>query len=83
MSIDSGYFFSTLIIPRILQLSAEKIMSKNKNPNNLGEWTGSKLTSYIIKSILLIDYKVGRLFKLIGINIPGLSCYIICKKKDF
>lgn len=75
--IDSGYFFFTLLIPRIIK----KISSKSDEKlDNLGTWKGGKLTTTIIKSILLFDYKIGRVFKFIGINLPGLSCYIICQK---
>lgn len=81
ISIDSGYFFTTLIIPRILQLMVEKLISKNRNPDNLGRWTGSKLSTSIIKNVLMIDYKIGEILKFVGINLPGLSCYIICKKQ--
>ena len=35
----------------------------------------------IIKSILLLDYKINRCIKVLGINLPGLSCYVICKKR--
>ena len=79
--IDSGYFFSILIIPRLIQLIIEKVSSKkNKELDNLGTWEGGKSTSAIIKTILLLDYKIGRVFKFIGINLPGLSCYVICQK---
>jgi len=81
-SYDDGYFFSTLIIPRIFQLVLEKTIRKNKKPSNLGTWTGSKLTSYIIEKVLMIDYKMGKIFKHMGINLPGLSCYIICKRNN-
>lgn len=81
--IESGYFFSTLIIPRIAQLAMEKVMPKsNKDPENLGEWRGGKLTTTLVKNILLIDYKIGSLLKFAGINLPGLSCYMICKKNN-
>ncbi|SEH05289.1 methyltransferase domain-containing protein [Candidatus Venteria ishoeyi] len=80
--IDSGYFFSILIIPRIIELVIEKTSSKkNKDSDNLGTWEGGKMTSAIIKNILLFDYKIGRMFKLFGINFPGLSCYVICQKQ--
>lgn len=80
--IDSGYFFSVLIFPRLLQLFIEKAqLKKNKELGNLGTWKGGKLITAIVKNILLLDYEIGRVFKLLGINLPGLSCYIICKKK--
>ena len=79
--IDSGYFFFILIIPRLIQLFREKIASnKSQELGNLGTWKGGKLISAIIKTILLLDYITGRAFKFIGINLPGLSCYVICQR---
>lgn len=79
--IESGYFFSSLTIPRIAQLGLEKIKpNNNKNPENLGEWKGGKLKTALVKNILLLDYKIGSVLKYVGINLPGLSCYMICKK---
>lgn len=80
-SFNSGYFFSILITPRVLQLIVEKVLAKNKRPDNLGKWRGSKATTSLIKNVLLLDFKIGEFLKIIGINLPGLSCYIICKKK--
>lgn len=81
--IDSGYFFSILIIPRLIQIISEKTWSKkNKDIDNLSSWKHGKLTSAIIKNILLADYRIGRIFKFFGINLPGLSCYVICTKQN-
>jgi len=79
--IEGGYFFSTLIIPRCASLIFEKIRPKKLDQlKNLGNWDRGKTITYILKTILLIDYQIGRIFKKLKINIPGLSCYAICRK---
>ncbi|WP_142783953.1 methyltransferase domain-containing protein [Changchengzhania lutea] len=80
--LDSGYFFFSLLIPRIVNLLIERFKTRHLNDlGNLGNWKGGKMSTSIIKSILLIDYQIGRFFKRLHIHIPGLSCYMICKKK--
>lgn len=80
--ITGGYFFSILIGPRLIQIFKERISSeKAPELGNLGTWKGGKLISRVIKTILMLDYQIGRLFRFFGVNLPGLSCYIVCQKK--
>lgn len=82
---DVGYFFSSLILPRIIQVIKEKITKPNLATGTTGlvEWNGSNGITALIKSILLLDYKISKLFKSIfGKSLPGLSNYIICKKRE-
>lgn len=80
--LNNGYFFSTLIIPRIIQKMLEKIKGAPlTEPNGAGGWNGNKFISKIYELLLLCDFYFFRLFSCIGINIPGLSAYAICKLK--
>jgi len=82
-TISSGYFFTSLLLPRILQRSKERFL-KIEDENTItgvGDWNGSEFTTSLIKNVLLIDYKITRLFQKIGIKIPGLSCYSVCIDK--
>ncbi|MDO7172751.1 methyltransferase domain-containing protein [Mariniflexile sp. AS56] len=81
--IEGGYFFTTLLITRCFQLIIEKTASKkNKNLDNLGNWKGNRVLTKITKNTLLLDFHVSRLLKKTGLNLPGLSCYIICSSKE-
>jgi hypothetical protein len=44
-----------------------EILLKKKRKETITEWNGNK-------------FKVSLLFKKVGINLPGLSCYCLCKK---
>jgi trans-aconitate methyltransferase len=81
--INMGYFFFSLIPPRILQVFKEKISKPDLSNSTTGlvEWNkGQGLTAFI-KNILLIDFGVTNFIKKIsGLSLPGLSNYIICKK---
>lgn len=79
--IKNGYFFSSLLIPRVLSLLKEAIFSRKEIPNTkLGIWNGSRKTTQFIKRVLLLDYfissKISKIF-----NFPGLSTYAVCKKQ--
>jgi hypothetical protein len=78
-----GYFFFSLIPPRILQTLKEKISKPDLTNETTGlvEWNRSKFVTNLIKGILLFDYKIYKFIKsTTGFSLPGLSNYIVCKK---
>ncbi len=77
--IDSGYFFTSLMKVRALQKIMEEILGE-KEQKGLAVSNYSKNKSDIIKSFLLLDFKIMQLFHKFGIKIPGLSTYAICRK---
>ena len=50
---------------------------KNKG---IGEWKSSRFITNIIVFILYLDYMFLKSLRLLGVNMPGLSNYMICKK---
>lgn len=79
--IESGYFFLSLVPARILQWLKEKVIGQpNKPTTDVAEWRGGSFITGFIKSILIFDYTITSLFKKAGINVPGLSNYIVCRK---
>ncbi len=80
-ALKTGYFFTSLIAPRIIQLLKEKMFGRPEAPStDLVEWKGGNFITSLLKNVLMVDYKIGSLIKKAGINIPGLSNYTICKK---
>jgi trans-aconitate methyltransferase len=75
-----GYFFLSLYLARILAWCKEKITRDKKETTGLVEWQGGKTTTLFVKGILMADFYLSRLFRSIGIKLPGLSNYIVCKK---
>lgn len=79
-----GYFFSSLIPPRILQVWKEKISKPDLNNETTGlvEWKKGKGTTNFIKGVLVFDHHMTHFIKQITtLSLPGLSNYIICKKR--
>lgn len=78
--IEMRYFFFSLLLPRWLQVRREK-----KNPTQsdaqrgVSAWTGGRLKTGVLKSILVLDWKCSELLNRVGITLPGLSLYCLCR----
>ncbi len=77
--IKSGYFFFSLIPPRLFQKLFEAL-GWRKAKTSIDNWNGSNTVSRIISSILWADFRICHALSSIGIHLPGLSCYCLCKK---
>jgi hypothetical protein len=77
--IKSGYFFFSLLPVRLLQLLFEKT-GLRKPKKSIDNWNGNKVVTNIISTILRADFRICYALSSIGMHLPGLSCYCICKK---
>lgn len=77
---ETGYFFFSLLPWRALQKLKEKIFGRPEKNYGLGAWTHGPFLTGLVKHWLLIDFAITRFFKRIGITMPGLSNYSICRK---
>lgn len=74
-----GYFFFSLLFPRLLQVMTERI-KKNTVDTGIGQWESKGLLDDFIVNVLMIDYKLTKFCVKLGIKFPGLSNYMVCKK---
>lgn len=81
--VELGYFFWILIIPRCIQKMVELIFKNKEKKTGLSTWNGGKLITTSFTQILYLDFIVSKFFNKIGIKIPGLSNYIVCKKNNY
>jgi hypothetical protein len=73
-----GYFFTILLIPRIINIIIEKIQKDKKiEVQGLSTWNGGRFKSKIIEYILIFDFFI---FKIFNNKFPGLSNFVICRK---
>lgn len=76
----TGYFYSSLILPRMLKVMKEKIANTpSPEYSDLNHWNKGKFITSLVKNTLLIDFHISNLLKKIGIKLPGLSSYAICQ----
>jgi hypothetical protein len=77
---DSGYFFTCLLLPRLLCKVKELLFGYNKNAEKgIGDYNGNKWSALLIRTVLKWDYFLGRAIRKLGIKPPGLSCYCVCR----
>lgn len=77
----SGYFFSPLLIPRVLNLLKEKLFPTTRDDQQgIANWTHGALVSNTISSILYISNWLGLQLSKVGVHLPGLTTWTICKK---
>lgn len=80
--VDDGYFFFSLLIPRFLQKKIELLWKEKERPvTGIGGWNGGKTISWLYEKILLCDFLVTSILRKVGIKLPGLSTFVICKQQ--
>jgi hypothetical protein len=77
--LHSGTFFASLLLPRCIQVLKEMWFGA-KEQEGIGAWKGGRFASAILKAILVSDFRFGFLLSKLGIRLPGLSMFLICKR---
>ena len=75
-----GYFFFSLLPLRFLDVMKEKLKLTDKDAKGVASWK-EKSSDSIIKSVLIFDYKFTSFLRNLGIKLPGLSNYVICRPR--
>ena len=80
----SGYFFGSLVLPRLLQVAMEKLFpKKEEDAKGVGAWKGQGTIDGLIKSVLVMDFRLSELISTsTPLTLPGLSTYVLCKIRD-
>ena len=73
--VDKGYYFTTLLLFRKL----DKFLKKDKEAS-IDNWEGGNAKTFFINTLLKADFMTSLLLKKLGLHVPGLSCYCLCKK---
>lgn len=77
--VEIGYFFSTLIGLRLLEKTMDRLNPK-RHAEGIANWNGGKLLTAIVYNSLLLDFKLSLFLERLGIKLPGLSNYVVCRK---
>jgi SAM-dependent methyltransferase len=78
--VDSGYFFFSLLAPRLLRLVGERFL-KVGAAANLGQWQAGPGVTALVTGALAIDDGICRSTRALGLTLPGLSCWALCQKR--
>jgi len=74
-TVSSGYFFASLLLPRVLQ----KILRRQSA--GAAAWNHGPTVTRMVKSVLNSDAACCRLLSNFKLHLPGLSCYLIARKQ--
>lgn len=78
--IQTGYAFNSLFIIRLIQTFFEKYTATYSVANtSIENWNGGKILTRLLTHTFLMEFKISWYLSRIGIKIPGLSCYCICR----
>jgi 2-polyprenyl-3-methyl-5-hydroxy-6-metoxy-1,4-benzoquinol methylase len=76
---EIGYFFTSLVPLRVLEKMRDRWSGKHA-AEGLANWDKGPFVTKTLKSMLILDTKISGMLRRLGVKMPGLSNYIICKK---
>lgn len=76
---ETGYFFFSLLLARILVWAKERILGAKKYTTGLVEWDKGPFITGLVQGALVSDYRISQVLRKLGIRLPGLSNYTLCK----
>lgn len=79
--VDSGYLFSSLLLPRALSKAVAALRRGNKADHGIGTWQGGPQKTRLITRALELDNAVLLGANKLGLAIPGLSTWALCKTR--
>ena len=79
-TIDSGYLFASLLPARLAQIVGERVFRMGREPVGLSAWRRERLVTSSIAAALTLDGRIGLALRRVGVGLPGLSTFAICRK---
>lgn len=73
-----GYFFNSLLPVRFLQKQIEKKDTRGSQ-ESIHNWKGGSLLTRFLTGWFWTEFKITWYLARLGIRIPGLTCYCICR----
>lgn len=81
-SLKKGYFFTSLLLPRYLEKIVQSREAKKEiKGTGLSSWDKNRFITKSLKTVLLLDFRVTYFLSRAGFILPGLSNYLLCKKR--
>jgi hypothetical protein len=79
-AIEGGYLFASLLPVRVFQVLRERVAGPTDAPTDLATWRGSEARSRALAAMLTLDGRLALWLVRIGVRIPGLSNFAVCRK---
>lgn len=79
--VRSGYLFLSLLPIRFAEVLRERITDREGEVNlGVGGWTYGKLLTLAVVAILRCENRLSLFLNSLGVRIPGLTVWAVCKK---
>jgi hypothetical protein len=79
--LTSGYMFLSLVPIRLASLCYEKLApQKHYKKKGVGHWKHGRMITKIIELFLYVDNRFSLVLNKIGIKLPGLTSWALCRK---
>jgi len=80
--LELGYFFSSLVPMRVVQVMKERLVGVPEGTETTGlvTWKGGSTTTAVLKNLLILDSRVSAALGRLGLTVPGLSNFAVCRK---
>lgn len=75
--IESGYLFFSLLLPKLLFF---KLLTVKGAQEGVGNWRGGRLVTLLAETLLRMDNALLLAAGRLGITLPGLTGWMVCKK---
>ena len=79
---QTGYLFSSLLLPRMATLILEKFIGAKEAPTGVANWQHGESAATIIAALLTMENRLTLSLNSTGINLPGLSLWAVCEKSS-
>jgi SAM-dependent methyltransferase len=78
--VEGGYLFASLLPVRVFQVLRERAGGSTDAPTDLATWQGGETKARTLAAVLTLDGRLALSLARVGIRIPGLSNFAICRK---
>jgi 2-polyprenyl-3-methyl-5-hydroxy-6-metoxy-1,4-benzoquinol methylase len=80
-AVEKGGLFHSLLVLRVLEIAAARAGLLRAPPPDAGDWKGGALVTKIIDGALAMDGAVSTSAAKLGLELPGLSWWALCRKR--
>ncbi|MDQ3168758.1 MAG: class I SAM-dependent methyltransferase [Acidobacteriota bacterium] len=78
--LEAGSFFSTLLVARGVQTVAERLGVGARQQGGVAGWNRGRAVTWVVTACLTLDAAGAALLHRVGIRVPGLSMYAVCRR---
>jgi 2-polyprenyl-3-methyl-5-hydroxy-6-metoxy-1,4-benzoquinol methylase len=81
--LDDGYLFGSLLLPRVTAKVADRFRPRDQNEDfGIGGWRGGPGLTRVLTHVMALDNALLLAARRLGLLIPGLTAWALCKTQS-